>query len=208
MGDVLEEDNASYINNDVNGFIRGPIFNAANQIIVNDQIEVITYGEIMSLVHAKAANEIEIAISDYVNNCGIYPVATAFDPAQTIADGAYTGTGTNEGHISVDLAEWGAGGCAEDLLPQWVEGEEWHKYSYYHYAIDSPPDCVAGCLSNIATGANDIDALIVFAGRQIGAQQRGVALSNLADYFEIENNNGDTFYDSNEIEDYLHVITQ
>ena len=53
------EDNASFDNSKLDGFIAGTIRDATtNNVIVNDLMVVITYEEIMSLVHARVEHEI------------------------------------------------------------------------------------------------------------------------------------------------------
>lgn len=201
------EDNATYVNSDADGFITAPVRNAAGDIMVNDQIVTISYEEVMRLVHARAGDEMALALSGYASACGAYPEASIFDPTKSKADGSYlSDAGIYEGHIPVDSINWDAGGCANGLLPDWIEAEEWHKETYYHYAETSPGCTPADCLHDVSIGLNNIDALIVFSGRQIGAQLRGEPGSDIADYFVGENNNGDLIYNATEVEDYIRVI--
>jgi hypothetical protein len=179
--------------------------------IVNDRFMVITYGDIMDQVHKRVSREIANAISAYVVACVNYPDASIFDPTETKADGDYTGDpgipdDDVKGHIPVDSANWA--GCG-NALPVWVENEDWHKVTYYQFSETLPcpnVDCLT--VNNSGIAANSIEALIVFAGRELLApvQVRGDVASDMADYFENENNNGDITYDAAETEDYVHVI--
>jgi len=208
------EDNATFQQGSLggatkDGFIDGEIINAAGDVIVNDQIMVITYSDIMEQVHKRVSREISKAINNYVTVCGNYPNASIFDPTDSKVLGGYTGDAAavppdndTKGHIPVDSANWV--GCGNSL-PSWVGGEDWHKVTYYEFTDPCTPG--ADCLT--VDGVNDKKALIIFAGRETGTQSRGDVgppASDLLDYFEVENSNGDLVYDSTEIEDYVHVI--
>jgi hypothetical protein len=216
-GGALEEDNADFTNSSAtDGFIPGPIVDAANNVIVNDQFVTITYEEIMELVHARAAVDISNAITDYEAGCGGYPDAASFPnpppppPAfdSTQGDGAYiSNVGITEGHIPVDSTDWDPGGCADGKLPAWVEAEQWHLHTYYEFC--DPADCLQVNQVPPLPVVNNVDALIVFAGRDTTAgPNRPSALTS--DYFEGENDDingaGPLVYDAAQPEDYVHII--
>jgi hypothetical protein len=73
------EDNADFVDrNDVrignsNGFIQGPI-SVAGSIIVNDQITAVRYGDIMTPVQQRVAQEVKKCLSEYASlNRGRFP---------------------------------------------------------------------------------------------------------------------------------------
>ncbi|MDH5710411.1 MAG: hypothetical protein OEZ15_01935, partial [Gammaproteobacteria bacterium] len=207
------QDNATFQQSDANdGFIQGEILDAAGNVIVNDQIMVITYDDIMEQVHKRVAQEIGNALNSYKTACGGYPEASSFD--STKGNGLFiSDPGVLEGHIPVDSPDWGPPNppanptpCADGVLPSWVEAEEWHKVTYYEYAASTPCD-TANCLS-VPPDIN-IDALIVFAGRDTTGGNRDSALTS--DYFEGENDDSnptsdELIYDDTQAEDYVWVI--
>lgn len=224
-GDALEEDNALYFNENVNdGFIRGPVFNAANEIIVNDVMVTITYGEIMELVHARVGDEISNLINAYVLACDAYPEASGFDPTKGVFDSRSEEMPQpappdelKRGLLPVDQtrpADWGTPcfGVFTPALPAWIKAEEWHLHTYYEYAytnklyptpppaIPTPPGtpCTPGidCLTvnNTEAPTNDKNALIVFAGRDVNGTR---PIANPTQYFEGQNNDFDLIGDPN-----------
>ena len=201
-----EEDNVDFENGDsVNGLMPGPVRDAAGNIIINDMIEIITYADMAAYMHAKVAGDIADAVTAFRSNCGYWPEATPFDSTQ-LAGSFVRQAGNLQGHLPVDDNEWDAGGCAEDLLPEWIVNEEWHLNSYY--ATASTADCAPGvdCLTvnNTAAPNNDKQAIIVFSGRH-GLPAPG---SSPSDYFEGENDNTvqDSVFDAGEPEDFVWVL--
>ena len=213
------EDNAAYVNSNADGFITAPVRNAANDIIVNDQFVVITYQEVMELVHARVGEEISNVINAYFLACADYPEAAAFDPAGV---GPFDSVAlSQEGVLPVGIAQpigWNAGCAIGISFPAWVANEAWHLHTYYHYSYTKvpPANCVQGaallpfvtCLTvnNTVAPTNNKSALIVFAGRALAGQDRAAPLG-MADYFEGENSTtGDFIYDDSEVEDYIRII--
>ncbi|GMR01524.1 MAG: hypothetical protein BMS9Abin19_0920 [Gammaproteobacteria bacterium] len=206
---AIGEDNASFQHGTLDGFVRGVVVNGSNQVIVNDVIEVITYDEIMEVIHRRVAGELTNALIAYTNvgvpPCINLPDAAIFDP--TRAAGLYiSDAGVRQGHIPVDSPDWAGGGCADGLLPDWVEAEEWHKVSYYHFAASVPCAIGVDCLSvnNSNPAVNNADALIVFAGRDLNGVRH---INNISEYYENENADFDLVYDAAELEDSIWVIS-
>jgi hypothetical protein len=213
-----------------NGFIQGDIFDESDNIIVNDIIEVITYSDIMEQVHRRVSQEISNLIEHYFSSCGAYPEASAFDPTKALFDSAGSappaGSELRKGHLPLDSAlpiNWG-GGCTPFSGPPatapvpaaWLAAEEWHKVTYYEFAYTNPefpspllPPLSAGtvCTPSLdcldVNGVTDINALIMFSGRDLTGSRPSAVMS---DYFEVENNNLDSVYDADETEDYIRVI--
>ena len=68
--------NASFTDNTTNGFIQGRIKDNNGNLIVNDQLLVITQGNIMLLLQKRVAAEVRLCLEDYAsNNNGRYPWA-------------------------------------------------------------------------------------------------------------------------------------
>jgi len=211
------EDNASFTNGDLDGFIMGEVRDSG-EVIVNDLMIVITYSEIMALVHARVAEVISGLVNDYFSSCDAYPEASAFDPTKGSFDSEGTASPNElrEGHLPLDTAlpvDWGVG-CAP-VLPAWLDAESWHKTSYYAFAYQNAPPvnsdtCGNGtnpaCMTvnSTVSPVNDAQALIIFSGRDLTGNRPSALMS---DYFEAENNDLDSVYDADETEDYIRVIT-
>ena len=230
------EDNADFQQSTLNGFIDGEINDGAGNVIVNDQIIVITYGDIMEQVHKRVAGEISNLINEYFLTCGAYPEASVFDPTKMSFDSAALGSTVElrEGHLALDSAlpvNWG-GVCSQVGNPVsnapvpalWLAAEDWHNMTYYEFAytnrlypLPAAPAaapvgtvCIPGVDCLTINGVNDKEALIVFSGRDItvGANRPSIQIS---DYFEAENDDGNVAldgltYDATQVEDYLWVI--
>jgi len=218
------EDNAEFQNNGLDGFIVGEVFDVFNNVIVNDQITVITYNDIMELVHARAANDIGNVIEQYFLKCGAYPEAAAFDHVAANYDSVPL---LKAGALPTGVAQpfpWNIDsppGCnlTGVKFPDWVLGEQWHFYTYYEYAYTNPPVfprppiaplppgtlCVVGtCLTVTGMPApNNKEVIIMFSGRKLNEDLTLVPplnaqvrpSANLNDYFEVENSNGDLIFD-------------
>lgn len=228
------EDNAAFLQGVLggavnDGFIQGEIKNAAGDVIVNDQIIVITYGEIMEQVHKRVSREISNVINNYFAICNDYPEAALFDATGV---GPFNSVAlSQQGVLPVGVAlpvNWNTACAAGISLPAWIQGEDWHMNTYYQYsytkadplALPAPvlaANCVQGaaalpavtCLTvnNTAPPINDKRALIIFAGRALaGAGQVRTAAAGMSDYFENENNDNNFVFDEAETEDYVWVI--
>lgn len=83
----ITEDNASFVDGSTsNGFIQGRILNGNGQIIVNDQLLVITRNQVTPLLEKRVAAEVKNCLTEYAAmpqnqgpppNQGYYPWATA-----------------------------------------------------------------------------------------------------------------------------------
>jgi len=216
---VSGEDNADFIQDDLNGFIKGEIEDGAGDVIVNDRIAVITYGDIMKQVHRRVANEISNVLNNYFLACGKYPEASLFDPTKADSDFDSGSTPSYFGHIPTDNDgmtppvpatvtpfNWNTGCAAGINLPVWFWRENWHRETYYHFSAGNPCAGV-NCLvvNNTIPPVNEAEAIIVFSGRILNLAR---PINNIGEYFEGENSDGDNIYDANEVNDYVWVVAQ
>lgn len=225
---IPAEDNDDFVQGvfggtNVNGFIQGEIFDAANNIIVNDLIEVITYNDIMKQVHKRVSQEISNLISEYFTACNAYPEASAFDPSKTdFSSEDNLPLELREGHLPLDSAQpvdWDTG-CATGIEPMpWLSAEAWQSVTYYAFAFqNAPPTNVYTCGSGTnppcmiinsvepLINTTNAQAIIMFSGRDtaIGGSRPS---SDMSDYFEGENNSLNNIFDADEVEDFIRVIT-
>ena len=205
------EDNATFEYGTLDGFING------DGNIVNDQIETITYAEIMNAIHTRfdtvIAEEVGATLNAYYLACLEYPAAAPFNPdSATLVSSSPAGVKLENGLVPMDTAlpfDWGAA-CGLNVAPtwpvSWVTAEGWHRFIYYEFCdVTVPPECIT------LNAANDTEALLVFAGRDVGETRvTGVAPTvlsdNLSDYFENENNTVNNIYSNAEAEDFIYVL--
>lgn len=214
----LEEDNADFTNaSATDGFIPGPVRDAANNIIVNDQFVTITYEEVMELVHARVASEVIDVLNAYkASPCAVFPEASLFDNAtfNPTTNNYNTDIGEQSGHIPdfIDLVNNWNTGCAIGIeLPTWLDAENWHENIFYQFitmpCTPGPPplgDCIV--INNTTPLIDNAEAIIMFAGRVLPVQDRANVPVQKSDYYENENNNSDTVFDINEAEDFIWVV--
>ncbi len=85
---ALGEDNANFVDGSpTNGFIQGRIKDNNGNIILNDQLLVITQDNIMRAIQKRVASEVKQCLNEYAKdpqNKGRYPWATKLDPANPV----------------------------------------------------------------------------------------------------------------------------
>lgn len=79
-------DNADFINDDLNGFVTGPIRDVVTgDLLVNDQMIVITAAEVIAVAEKATLQAYRHAINDYlVQTGGIYPWLFNYDDVDTV----------------------------------------------------------------------------------------------------------------------------
>jgi type II secretory pathway pseudopilin PulG len=79
-------DNASFTDSTTNGFIQGRIKDSNGNLILNDQLLVITQGNIMQAIQKRVAAEVKQCLKEYaLQNHGRYPWATRLDPYNPVS---------------------------------------------------------------------------------------------------------------------------
>ncbi len=164
------EDNASFTNFTIDGFIAGTVRNAANNVIVNDVMVVITYEEIMNLVHARVGNTVSKLLNYYVAACDAYPEASAFDPTKTLFESRSLeamppSQELREGHLPLNTlnrahpVDWGNACTVGSVVtttpvpPAWLVAEGWVETTYYAFAYKNAPHPDAPVASGLLCGS-------------------------------------------------------
>lgn len=83
---TLGEDNKDFINNDTNGFILGPVYDADNNLLINDQLATISRDEMMHQMEVRVVTEVRNNLVDYYcDDDGVanYEIATCDDNTTT-----------------------------------------------------------------------------------------------------------------------------
>lgn len=198
---VFGEDNATYTNSSLDGFIAGEaILDGA--VVVNDKIITITYEDIMDRVHDRVFDHLQPILTGYEVACGILPDAANFDPAQAAFNSV---AAQKTGMLPIDTASptpanWGVG-----CVPAWPAEYDWFWRERWHsLALYEKCDPGVQCITVDGTPA---EAVLVFAGRELPGQNRNFNNStDITDYFEGDNNDADSSYTMNEPEDYVYII--
>lgn len=167
-----DEDNADFVDVNVdrrgntNGFIQGPVHNAARELLVNDRIIVVTYDDIVQAMMKRVAVEAYHCLVEFTNNpvdansplnLGRYPFAapvcrSGYNNANQWADGKGVLFGrfpaamfTSTGIVSNGLMQsaWTANtahactiGTAKSFSP-WFES--WKDHVFFAAAFDHQP---------------------------------------------------------------------
>ena len=197
------EDNKSFADaSSADGFIAGPIRNAAGQVVVNDTLTVIRYVDLMPKLEQRVAREALACLRNYANgNGGHYPWAAPITDDYTAAladtNGLYFGrlpqtlTATETSGFSRD---WPAG-CP---VPMAAHKDEWWanwlNLVFFAVAPAYAPDAAAvNCgvclILNPPSAFASRRVIVLVAGRPIIGQTRGLGSTAFA-YLEDANRDG------------------
>lgn len=201
------EDNANFTDSNSNGFIMGPVKDAAGNVILNDRLIVITRNEMVAAMESYVLTQVRGALLTYYNTNFYYPYPAAFSDATCIAttgvnitSGCNSDSSKYEGRIPVSkinqlFANWTSTSILKGLRAgNWFQQNLWREHVYYAIAPDCEiitPNCSGATqkliLDNaLKTPTNNKDVVILSAGKVIAAQSRVSKTSEL-NYFEGEN---------------------
>jgi len=206
------EDNATFTDGSTDGFINGVVRDAANNVLINDQVLAITANNLMPALEQRVAGEVLKCLSEYAaksQNHGRYPWAVALDPGTQpnyavdtsgarfgrIAD-SFSATNTDSGNTMDD--SW-TGDCNINAISGWWPN--WKEHVFYAVADAykpglSQPGCGGSgtCFSvNPPSATPDKQIAVFVAGRRLpsipGAQPRtsNADKGTIGNYLEDEN---------------------
>jgi len=201
------EDNADFADSSTaNGFIQGPIFDAAGNAIVNDRLMVLRYADLMPRLEQRVAREALRCLQNYAAaSGGRYPWASPMtsDYTTPLADQA----GIRFGRLPNQLTagNYTPYAMSTDWVPpcpapmvanadKWWAN--WQNLLFFAvapgYAPDaSPIGCGTGCLTVNAPSVADKRVVVLVAGLPLAGQARGVGTA-AGNYLEDENADGST----------------
>ncbi len=173
------EDNAAFVDagagND--GFITGPIRDDNGDIIVNDEIVVVTYQDLMPEIERRVAQEVAYCLREYAaNNSGHYPWAAPVSDL-SYADAANTLFGRlpatpfdrTKATNSALSTSWG-GECNVNTGAGWFANNGWQNLTFYvladGYSPASPTPSCGTCLT--ANSFPNRQAVVILAGQALG----------------------------------------
>lgn len=157
---ALGEDNANFTDSSsTNGFIQGKIKDIGNNVILNDQLLVITQEDIMRPIQKRVAGEVRNCLTDYAaHNYNRYPWAVPITDLSTTYDDS---SDTYFGRIPDDLGntESDSGGQMNDQWeiicnthtahtpsPWWINWKEMVFYGLANgYKPVNPPTATPSC---------------------------------------------------------------
>jgi hypothetical protein len=195
------EDNADFIDSTTNGFINGEIRDTQNRLLVNDNLLVITYGDLMPYLEKQVATSVFNCLTAYAayntgyNNMGRYPWAADlsasalnnYSDANNTLFGRLPDSMLNSAATSANmLPAWGSiPSCT--ITDSWFK-DNWREQVFYAvadaYKPGSTPPVCGNCLTIDGTGNLQ---LAVIVGRQALIGQDRSNKSIIGNYLEGEN---------------------
>jgi type II secretory pathway pseudopilin PulG len=186
------EDNAAFVDSGSDGFINGDVRDVNNNIIVNDRVLAITYGNLMPILEKRVAGEALICLTEYAakaSNQGRYPWAAPLNPlaVPSYADASgsrfgripdtFAATKSDSGNVMDD--SW-TGSCNIGSTGWWLS---WKEMVFFALAdaykpVSAPmpvPACGTGtCLTVNPPSATVNKQVAVFvAGRRLAGVAGG-----------------------------------
>lgn len=174
---ALGEDNSNFINSNTDGFIKGPIKDVNNNLILNDKLITIAQDELMAVVEPRVIAAVSNALLDFY--CGgvananyvtksciaaggnrFFPRPASFSDAtclgfSNISAGCSSFATANHGRIPVNLTNpvtyyWNSTSILRGTPANsiWYQRNAWREQ--IHYAV--APVCVDGTLNCNGTG--------------------------------------------------------
>jgi hypothetical protein len=224
LDSVAAEDNANFIDvSPTNGFIQGVIKNHdpvtnSDYVILNDQLLVVTYDNIMQPMQKRVAAEVKQCLTDYAaqgQNMGLYPWPAKLDAsaAPNYDDVSDTFFGRLPDTFANTVADSGGAMkngwttlCNLNLGSWW---NNWREMVFYGladaYKPDDPPITPAANACNSAgeclrvnppSAMADKKFVVILAGKKLGGQLRNSNANKgtLNNYLENPNNGGATSF--------------
>jgi hypothetical protein len=214
---TLVEDNANFIDaNNTNGFIHGRIKNSSGTILVNDQLRIISYEDLMPLIERRIAAEAAKCLTEYASaNLGRYPWAAPLNPASapSYADAAntYLGHLPDPFFTQTKLSGYDAAISSYKMNDHWVglcgigagwwKVNGWDEHVFYALAPAYAPanlaasSCSGGCLTvnGLATPQANKQFVVMVAGRAIAGQLRNTNVQKGTPLNYLENSNANSW---------------
>lgn len=198
------EDNADFDDGDAgNGFVQGPIRDAAGQLRLNDRLRVLGRNEFMPALERRVASHVMRCLSAYAaGSSARLPWAAAvsapFGGALPDQDGLRFGRvpttlSATAGYPGM-MSAWPADCPLEMTTPQHTWWANWKDQVFHAIADSYAPDAAStGCGACLAVdppaATADKQAVVIVAGRALPGQVRATG-ATAADYLEAGNAGG------------------
>lgn len=211
------EDNANFVDNDINGFIQGDIRNVAMNIILNDHLITISPSDLMPVLEKRVLGEVQICLTEYAietspfNNQGRYPWAVSLSAFPSYSDSSnvrfgripdtpFGNTQTDSGTLHKMDDHW-TGNCNIVSNSGWWPN--WKEMVFYAVAdafkpvnLDAPPVPAPGCgltgtclTVNPPSASANKQVVVLVAGRRLSGQTRSINAYKvvISNYLEDQN---------------------
>lgn len=205
LDNAAGEENQTFINGTNNGFIKGPIKDNLGAIVLNDQLEIITRGELMFKVEQRVLKSVSNAILDYYcgnasnssyinQRCVDLSAAREFYPSPaSFADANCLGilpiavcnadNSISSGRVPVTLlsGSWEATSIFRGgITNNWFQRNGWREQILYAVS----PACIEGTLNcnggggllQVQPSGSNARLAIVLAARSLAGQPRATNL--------------------------------
>ena len=107
LDSAFSESNSSFTNSAPNGFISGPIISSNNELLINDQIIIISAEEVIEMAEKATLDAYRTAVNDYLTNTGgVYPWLYNYNVSPACVDETPPGSGTNEALCIAKGGDW------------------------------------------------------------------------------------------------------
>lgn len=197
------EDNADIAENlTANGFIQGPIRDAAAKVVVNDRIGVIRYEDVLPTLERRVARTALRCLADYAAASGNrfpWAAAASANYALVLSDQPALTFGRLPNALTNTAAQAGmaAGWPASCPIPMSSPAQRWwaNWQNLVFFAVapaaapDSPWPACGACLSIAPSLSADRHVVVLVAGRALAGQIRGIGAGTGA-YLEATNPGG------------------
>lgn len=169
------EDNQNFVDSNLNGFISGPVRDAAGNVIVNDRLLAITHADMTEVMEKRVVAEIRNALIFYFNNEGAlsYPAPASFVDATCLGNVLINAPDCAEnaaitgGRIPASPnTAWNATSILRgENSNNWFQLNAWREQVYYAVA----PACVTGTASCGGVGFLTLNNALIApaAGKQL-----------------------------------------
>lgn len=201
LDNALGEDNADFVDSTANGFVKGVVRDAAGDIILNDQLLVISQKDLFNAIDTKVLKEVKAALTTYYNANNYYPMPASFADTNCLGTAtvpACTSGLLNEGRIPATIlpVAWDATSILRAASnSNWFQQNGWREHVYY--AVSSA--CIfpfLNCsgiddlkLNGAVNGATSKNMILLMAGPSLAGQSRSTNLQKIvqSNYYELEN---------------------
>jgi hypothetical protein len=199
LDNALGEDNAVFVDSTADGFVKGIVRNATGDIILNDQLLVISQKDIFNAIDTKVLKEVKSAVTTFYVTNHYYPMPASFADTNcldTTTAAACTSGLLNEGRIPA--TGWDATSILRaESNNNWFQQNGWREHVYYAVSPACTlllfPNCTgigsALTLNGAVNGATSKNMILLMAGPSLTGQSRNTNAEKIlqSNFYEQEN---------------------
>lgn len=200
----VTEDNGNFTDgSSTHGFIQGRIKDNNGNLIVNDQLIVITQDNIMQAIQKRVAGEVKQCLNEYASDYGgLYPWAAPTNPlAYTDTTNTWFGRipdypfNNTVAYNPAMHSSWGPN-CTISYGTWWTN---WKEMVFYGFSDAYSPNDNTGALLltvNPPSATANKKFVVIVAGKTLAVQVRSAPTDKtiLSNYLELPNSNGATSF--------------